>query len=81
MRRPKLIALSLIFALATSACTGAGKRATPPPVCPQLPPPPASLMVEPTTETRVRAELFGQPQSAIPKSEDSRQSSGQTGSE
>lgn len=71
MRRIGLIGLWLTFVLATSACTGAGKRATPPPVRPQLPPPPASLMVEPTTETRVRAELFGQPQSATPKSEDS----------
>lgn len=70
MHRTALIVLSLILLLAMSACTGAGKRATPPPVCPQLPPPPASLMVEPTTELKVRAELFGQPQSAMPKCED-----------
>ncbi len=58
MHRKTLIALSLISALAISACTSAGKRSSPPPSCPQPPPPPASLMVEPTTELRVRAELL-----------------------
>gem|GEM_PF-1998355 len=67
MRRKPQIALSLIFALATSACTSAGKRPLPPPNCPQPPLPPASLMVEPTTELRVRAELLEPLPSATPR--------------
>ncbi|MGE8267993.1 MAG: hypothetical protein ACN6PT_03395 [Stenotrophomonas geniculata] len=53
--------------MATSACTSAGKRPSPPPSCPQPPLPPASLMVEPTTELRVRAELLAPPPSATHK--------------
>lgn len=67
MLKKPLIALSLIFALATSACTSAGKRPSPPPSCPQPPLPPASLMVEPTTELRVRAELLAPQPSATHK--------------
>lgn len=67
MHRKPLIALSLIFALATSACTSAGKRPSPPPSCPQSPQPAASLMVDPTTELKVRAELLALPPSATPK--------------
>ncbi len=67
MHRKHLIALLLIYAMATSACTSAGKRPSPPPSCPQPPLPPASLMVEPTTELRVRAELLAPPPSATHK--------------
>ncbi|HHA2757993.1 TPA: hypothetical protein ACOEQX_001231 [Stenotrophomonas maltophilia] len=67
MHRELLLGLSLIFALATSACTSAGKRPSLPPSCPQPPLPPASLMVEPTTESRVRAELLAPQPSATPK--------------
>ncbi len=67
MPRKLLIASSLICALATSACTSAGKRPLPPPSCPQPPLPPASLMVEPTTELRVRAELLAPQPSATRK--------------
>ena len=61
-------ALLLTCALAMSACTGAGKRVPPPPICPQLSPVPASLMVEPTTEQKVRAELLQPQPPATPRS-------------
>ncbi|HFK2921354.1 TPA: Rz1-like spanin outer membrane subunit [Stenotrophomonas maltophilia] len=67
MHREHLTALLLICVMATSACTSAGKRPSPPPSCPQPPLPPASLMVEPTTELRVRAELLAPPPSATHK--------------
>ena len=67
MRRPHLIVSSLICALATSACTSVGRHPSPPPSCPQPPQPAASLMVEPTTESKVRAELLAPPPSATPK--------------
>lgn len=43
-----------IFALSVSGCATVG----PVPVCPQLPPVPASLMRLPTTEQTVRRELL-----------------------
>ncbi len=64
MRRPHQIVSSLIFALATSACTSVGKLPSQPQTCPQPPLPAASLMVEPTTELRVRAELLA-PQPSV----------------
>ena len=67
MCRLHLIASSLICALAISACTSVGKRPSPPQSCPQPPLPPASLMVEPTTESKVRAELLAPPPSATPR--------------
>jgi hypothetical protein len=67
------IALLLTFALAVSGFGACGQSVRPDrPTCPVLPPPPASLMVKPTTEQKVRAELFAQPQSATPKSAGSR---------
>ncbi|ACJ24737.1 gp12.1 [Stenotrophomonas phage S1] len=67
MHRKPLIVSSLIFALATSACTSVGKRPSPPQSCPRPPLPAASLMVEPTTELKVRAELLAPPPSATPR--------------
>lgn len=72
MCRTGLIVLSLISMLAMSACTGAGRRAPPPLICPQLPPPPESLMQEPQTEQKVRAELLQPPQPVTPRSGGSR---------
>lgn len=48
-------ALSLICALAISGCATDGQPKVSPP---KLQPVPASLMQPPTTEQRVRAELF-----------------------
>ena len=56
MRRPLLIACLLTYSIATSGCNRAGNVR--PVVCPQLPPPPPSLMQAPQTEQQVRAELF-----------------------
>ena len=67
MRKLWLIALWPIFGLTISGCKSAGPVVQ---QCPQLPPPPASLMVLPTTEAKVRAELFEPPPSAMLKSED-----------
>lgn len=71
MHKLLLIVLPLICALATSSCATAGRPA-PPAVCPTLPPAPASLMQSPTTEQRVRAELFEPQPSATPRSGDSK---------
>ena len=57
MRKPMLTALLLTCALALSACTTGG-AVRPPITCPRLQPVPASLMQPPSTEQRVRAELF-----------------------
>jgi len=78
MHRLLLTASSLICALAISGCTSAGRTRSQPPSCPQLPPPPSSLMQEPRTEQRVRAELFEPQPSATPRSEGSKPSSEQT---
>ncbi len=67
MHRRHLIASSLIFALATSACTSVGKRPSQLQSCPRPPLPAASLMVEPSTELKVRAELLAPLPSATPK--------------
>ena len=69
MHKLPLTALSLTFALAMSGCNTAGPVVQ---QCPKLPPPPASLMVPPTTVQKVQAELFEPQQSATPKSVDSR---------
>lgn len=57
MPKRLLTALSLTFALAISGCKTVGVA-----VCPVLPPPPASLMQPPQTESRVRQILFEPPQ-------------------
>lgn len=66
---PKLPTMLLLLTcvLATSACTSAGKRPLQPVSCPQPPQPPASLMVPPTTESKVRAELLAPPPRATPR--------------
>lgn len=75
MPKPAQMLWLLTCALAICACTPAGKRPLPPiDSQPKLQPVPASLMQEPKTEQRVRAELFEQQPSATPKSEDSRPS-------
>jgi len=73
MRKLMLIALSLPCALALSACAPSG-AVRPPITCPRLQPVPASLMQPPTTEQRVRAELFEPPPTPTHKSEDSKPS-------
>ena len=60
----------LTCALGISSCASVGRAAKP--VCPVLPPAPASLMQKPTTEQRVRAELFAPPPSATPRSKGSK---------
>lgn len=60
----------LSCALVLSGCANGGKAVKP--ACPQLAPVPPSLMVEPQTETKVRAELFEPPLSATPRSEGSK---------
>lgn len=67
MHKPLLIALWLTCALATSACTTAGKQPSPQANCPQPPQPAPSLMVEPQTESKVRAELLAPPPPATHK--------------
>lgn len=66
---PKLLTMLLLLtcALAMSACTSAGKPQLQPASCPQPPQPPASLMVAPTTESKVRAELLAPPPRATPR--------------
>lgn len=71
MRKPRLIASSLIFALAISGCAKSGS-VRPVVVCPQLPEAPANLMQPPSYETKVRAILFDSPQRPTPKSVDSK---------
>ncbi len=58
MRKPYQIVLLLTCAQAMSACTSVGRRQSQPVSCPQPPQPPPSLMVEPTTESKVRGELL-----------------------
>lgn len=65
------IVLPLICAPAISSCATHGQDARPS-ACPTLPPAPAALMQAPTTEQRVRAELFGPPQKQTLKSEGSK---------
>lgn len=61
-----LIAWPLICVMVLSGCVRSGVDARRPDCpLPQLPPP--SLMVEPQTESKVRAELFEPPQSATPR--------------
>lgn len=67
MRRMSLIALSMICVLASVSCTSAGKRPSTPLNCPRPSPPPANLMVAPTTGSKVRAELLAPPTSATPR--------------
>ncbi len=62
----------LIFALALSGCVGSGNVRQP--VCPVLPPAPASLMQPPTTEQKVRQELYEQPQKQTQRSAPSKTS-------
>lgn len=68
MHKPRLIGLSLICVVAISGCKSAGPVLT----CPALQPLPASVMVAPQTEKKVRAELFVQPQKPTTKSEGSK---------
>jgi hypothetical protein len=65
MRKLAMIGLWLTFVLAISGCKSGGGVV--PPVCPVLAEPPASLMQPPTTEAKVRAELFEPQPSATPK--------------
>ena len=67
MTKLPMTALFLTFALIASGCTPAGKRPSPPPVCPQVSPPPAALMKAPGTLKAVSAELLEQPERATPK--------------
>ena len=64
--------LSPICALALCACASNGVAVKPPPVCPQLPPPPPSLMVSTDYVEQVRAILFESSEPAKPKSTDSK---------
>ena len=54
MHKPARIPLLLTCALAVSSCASNGGVKQ----CPKLPPVPASLMVEPQTGQKVRAELL-----------------------
>jgi len=65
MRKLALIGLLLTCVLGISGCRSGGGVV--PPVCPVLVEPPASLMQTPTTEAKVRAELFEPQPSATPK--------------
>lgn len=65
MRKLAMIGLWLTFVLALSGCKSGGGVV--PPTCPVLQEPPASLMMAPTTEAKVRAELFEPQPSATPK--------------
>lgn len=55
--RPSLMLLWLTCALAISGCATGGQAAKPS-VCPTLPPPPASVMRQPTAESSLRELLF-----------------------
>lgn len=59
MRKLRASVWLMTFGLAVSGCAsnGAAVRTE----CPVLPQPPASLMQPPTTEQKVRAELFEPP--------------------
>lgn len=59
------ISLWLTFALSMSACGHGGGVRCPEP--PKLAPVPASLMQKPTTEQKVRGELFVPPPSVTPR--------------
>lgn len=71
MRRHLLIVSSLIYVAAISGCASNGLDVKPS-VCPKLPSPPASLMQPSKAAEKVQAELFEQPKSATPKSQDSK---------
>lgn len=66
MRKLPLIALLLTCGLAMSACKSGG-GVVQPPRCPVLAEVPEALMQPPTTEARVRAELFEPQPSVTPK--------------
>lgn len=68
MRKLLQSGLLTICALAISGCATSGKVAE----CPNPTEPPASLMQAPTTEQRVRQELFKPQGTPTPKSVDSR---------
>lgn len=72
MLKTTLIASLLTFALALSGCKTSGVAVRQ--ECPRPSPAPPSLMKKPTTEAKVRAELFERPQSATRKSAGFRQS-------
>lgn len=73
MRNRMRLMLLLICALAICGCASNG--GVKPLVCPSLPPVPQNLMQPPTTEQRVRAELFEQPPKQTQKSAPSKTSS------
>lgn len=60
MLKRKLMFLLPVFVMAICGCAPRGVVRAPLPVCPNLQPVPASLMQPPTTESKVRAELFEQ---------------------
>lgn len=62
--KPVQAALWLTFALVSSGCAARGKLVCPSPV--RLPKLPSEMMVPPTTESQVRAEFFGSPESVTP---------------
>jgi hypothetical protein len=72
MHKARLIALSLICALATSACAGTGKAAKQLQDCPQPLPVPPSTLKPPDFEKRLRDELFDSAPNATPESEGSK---------
>src|SRR5690606_30681098 len=67
MRKLAMIGLSLTCVLAISGCRSGGGAV--PQTCPVLAEPDRALMQPPTTEAKVRAELFEPQPSATPKSE------------
>lgn len=71
MQNRKRISLLLIFGTLVSGC---GNHGNVRPVCPALQPVPPDLMLEPTTEQKVRGELLEPPPPATPKSADSKRS-------
>lgn len=70
MQKRMALLLLLACALAASACGSVGKAVKL--ECPRPAPVAASLMQEPQTERKVRAELFEPPPSATPRSEGSK---------
>ena len=65
MRKMAMIGLWLTCVLAISGCRSGGGVV--PPTCPVLAEPDRALMQPPTTEAKVRAELFEPQPSATPK--------------
>ena len=72
MPKLPLTVLLLTCALTFSGCGRTGKAALRPESCPQLPPPPASLMQPSNYESRVRQILFDSEPKPTPKNADSR---------